>query len=209
MHACLLAQLCPVLWDPMDCIPPGSSIHQISQASILESAAIPFSWGSSQPRDWTRVFCIGRQILYCLRHQGSPCMYTQSLHLCPNLCDSMDGSLQASLSMGFSQQEYWSELPSRPPGDLPDPGIESTSLAFPALQMDSLLMSPRGSPGKPSHLQILMVTKLASHHLHQPQPRSRQRKFSYICLCSTLSTAQLLQAISFLAPKRVRKDKFR
>ena len=32
---------------------------------------------------------------------------------------------QAPLSMGFSQQEYWSGLPSPPPGDLPDPGIKS------------------------------------------------------------------------------------
>ena len=31
---------------------------------------------------------------------------------------------QAPLSMGFSRQEYWSELPCSPPGDLPDPGIE-------------------------------------------------------------------------------------
>ena len=35
---------------------------------------------------------------------------------------------QAPLSMGFSRQEYWSELPFPPPGDLPDPGIEPTSL---------------------------------------------------------------------------------
>ena len=40
---------------------------------------------------------------------------------------------QASLSMGFSKQEYWSGLPHHPPGDLPDPGIESTSFTSPAL----------------------------------------------------------------------------
>ena len=43
---------------------------------------------------------------------------------------------QASLSMEFSKQEYWSVLPFPPPGDLPDPGIESGS---PTLQADSLL----------------------------------------------------------------------
>ena len=37
---------------------------------------------------------------------------------------------QASLSMGFSRQEYWSGLPFPPPGDLPNPGIESRSLAL-------------------------------------------------------------------------------
>ena len=40
---------------------------------------------------------------------------------------------QAPLSMGFSRQEYWSGLPFPSPGDLPDPGIEPTSLTFPAL----------------------------------------------------------------------------
>ena len=39
---------------------------------------------------------------------------------------------QAPLSMEFSSQEYWSELSCPPPGDLPDPGIEPTSLASPA-----------------------------------------------------------------------------
>ena len=49
---------------------------------------------------------------------------------------------QASLSMGFSRQDYWSGLPFPSPGDLPDPGIESRS---PALQADSL---PTELPGK-------------------------------------------------------------
>ena len=40
---------------------------------------------------------------------------------------------QAPLSIGFSRQEYWRGLPRPPPGDLPDPGIESTSLVSPAL----------------------------------------------------------------------------
>ena len=52
------------LCDPMDCNPPGSSVHGISQARILEWVAISFSWGSSRPRDRTRVSSIGRQILY-------------------------------------------------------------------------------------------------------------------------------------------------
>ena len=50
-----VAQLCPTLCDPMDSSPPGSSVHGIVQARILEWAAIPFSRGSSWPRDWTWV----------------------------------------------------------------------------------------------------------------------------------------------------------
>ena len=52
-----VAQSCPTLCDPMDCNPPGSSIHGISQAWILEWATIPFARGSSEPRDWTWVSC--------------------------------------------------------------------------------------------------------------------------------------------------------
>ena len=48
---------------------------------------------------------------------------------------------QASLSMGFSRQEYWSRLPFPSPGDLPDPGIEPRS---PALQADALPSEPPG-----------------------------------------------------------------
>ena len=39
----------PTLWDPMDCSQPGSSVHGIFQARILDRVAIPFSRGSSQP----------------------------------------------------------------------------------------------------------------------------------------------------------------
>ena len=48
----------------MDYSPPGSSVHGILQARILEWVAISFSRGSSQIRDWTHVFCTVRQILY-------------------------------------------------------------------------------------------------------------------------------------------------
>ena len=52
--------------------PPGSSVHEILQARTLEWGGIPSFRESSQPRDWTWVSCIGRWILYCLSHQGSP-----------------------------------------------------------------------------------------------------------------------------------------
>ena len=51
----LIAQSCPTLCDPMDCSLPGSSVHGILQARMLEWVAMPFSRGSSWPRDWTWV----------------------------------------------------------------------------------------------------------------------------------------------------------
>ena len=50
-----VAQSCLTLCYPVDCSPPGSSVHGILQARILEWVAIPFSSGSSQPRDRTQV----------------------------------------------------------------------------------------------------------------------------------------------------------
>ena len=69
---CMCAQSCPTLCNPLDCSPPGSSINGTLQARILEWVAMPFSSRSSQPRDQTCVFCIGREILYLLSHQGNP-----------------------------------------------------------------------------------------------------------------------------------------
>ena len=54
----LIAQSYPTLCDPVDCSPPGSSVHGILQARILEWAAIRFSRGSSPPGDQTWVSCI-------------------------------------------------------------------------------------------------------------------------------------------------------
>ena len=68
-----VAQLCPYLCDPMGCSPPGSSVHGILQARILEWAAISFSRGSSWPRDWTQVSRIrGRRFnLWATREAAS------------------------------------------------------------------------------------------------------------------------------------------
>ena len=58
---------CPTLCDPVDCSPPGSSVHGIFQTRILEWVAISFFRGFSQSRDQTCVSwvsCVGRQILY-------------------------------------------------------------------------------------------------------------------------------------------------
>ena len=53
----LLTKLCPALHGPVNCSPPGSSLHGISQARTLGWAAVPFSRGSPQPRDPTHICC--------------------------------------------------------------------------------------------------------------------------------------------------------
>ena len=88
-----------ILCDPTDCSLPGSSVHGISQARILEWVAISFSRGSSWPRDQTRGSCIGRRTLLPLSHQGrvkcsevkEDCCYSVA-QLCRTLCNPMDCS---------------------------------------------------------------------------------------------------------------------
>ena len=88
---------------------------------------------------------------------------------CPTLCVPWTVAHQASPSMGFSRQEYWSGLPFPSPGDLPDPGIEPRS---PTLQSDALTSAPPGKPlkgGGPAK-QNQKVKRTAVLPAHQGNP---------------------------------------
>ena len=92
MHAWWVIQSCLTLCDPMDCSLPGSSVHGILQAGILEWVATSFPRGSSRLRNQTYVFCTGRWILYhcaILYVCVVLCLVAQS---CPALCNPMDCS---------------------------------------------------------------------------------------------------------------------
>ena len=67
-----VTQSCPTLYDPMNCSPPGSSVHGIFQARVLDWDVISFSRGSSRPRDQTWVFCIAgrRSTIWATREAG-------------------------------------------------------------------------------------------------------------------------------------------
>ena len=73
-----VAQSCPTLCDPMDCSLPGSSIHGILQARILEWVAISFSRGSSQPRDRTQVFTIWATRAKVVSKEHCPLRYARA-----------------------------------------------------------------------------------------------------------------------------------
>ena len=112
---------CPTRCNPMNCNPPDSSVHGIFQARILQWVAIFFSRRASWPRNRTHISWIGRQILYCLSHMGSPIYHDFCLnwHLhnlrciccclvaksCLTLCDPMDCSI-----LGFTVLHYLLEL---------------------------------------------------------------------------------------------------
>ena len=69
----LVTQCCLTFCDPMDCSPPGSSIHGIPQARILEWVAVPFSRGSSLLRNWTQVsLIVGRFFTIWATRESQP-----------------------------------------------------------------------------------------------------------------------------------------
>ena len=95
-----------------------------------------FSTGSWNPGSWHPASCL---LLKLYLKTGGGLV----AKMCPTLVTPWTVAFQASLSMGFSRQEYWSWLPYPPPGDLPDPRIEPGS---PAFQADSLPTELRGKP---------------------------------------------------------------
>ena len=96
----------------MDCSLPGSSVHGIFQAIVLEWIAISFSRGSSQPRNRTQVSRIVRQTLYHLSHQGS----ANDTTLLKSLSGSLSHSEAKSKSLSWPQVPVWSGYP--PPSSL-------------------------------------------------------------------------------------------
>ena len=84
-HTCSVANSCLTLFITMDCSPPGSSVHGILQARILEWVAISSSRGSSRPRDQTCVSCtccIDRWILHHWVTWEAQCIFQRLINNC-------------------------------------------------------------------------------------------------------------------------------
>ena len=102
----LVTQSCLTLCDSMDCSPPGSSVHGILQARILEWVAMPSSRGSSQPRDQSCVSymsCIGRWVLYHLRIPPTP-VFWELGHVVPSLGSKAEWEQRHSF---LNLLQYW------------------------------------------------------------------------------------------------------
>ena len=137
----LVARLCLTLCDPVDCSPPGSSVHGDSPGKNTGVGCHALLQGIIPTQGLNSGVPHCRQILYPLSHQGSPTPSLSSfltklkLSFCAVFCHSVvsDSATpwttahQAPLSMGFSRQEYWSGMPCPPPGDHPNPGMELRS----------------------------------------------------------------------------------
>ena len=90
--------------------------------------------------------CVRVRVHVCACACACVCMHTQSLSHVGLFATPWTAALQAPLSTGFSRKGYWSGLPLLTPGDDPDPGIEPTSLASPALAGRFLTTEPPGRP---------------------------------------------------------------
>ena len=93
-------QLCLTICDPVDCKIPGSAVHGIFQARVLEWVAISFSRGSSQPRDWTQVSRIAdRHFTLWATREAIILLYKLLIYCCSvaksclTLCNHMDYSM--------------------------------------------------------------------------------------------------------------------
>ena len=91
-----VAQSCLTLCDPIDCSLPGSSVHGIFQAIILEWIAISFSRGSSQPRDRTQVSCIVDRHFTVLSFNTDPQKWSKNGETQTNLLWGRDGDIETN-----------------------------------------------------------------------------------------------------------------
>ena len=147
---CSMPRSCLTLCNRMDCSLPGTSVHGIYRARILELVAISSSRGSSQPKDQTHVaYITGR--LFTTDPPGKPLRnITITLNLlpfssltqsCPTLCDPVDCNLPGSSVRGIFQARIleWVTISfsrgSSQPRDL-----------SPALEGDDLTSEPGGKP---------------------------------------------------------------
>ena len=93
-HACICTQSCQTLFEPMDSSPPGSSVHGILQARILEWVAISYS---------TFIAYLYINIyIYIYLYTCHILMCAESLQSCPTLCDRLDCSPPGSPVLGCS-----------------------------------------------------------------------------------------------------------
>ena len=151
---CLVSQACPILWDPMQCSPPVSSVHGNSPGKNSEQDTMPSFRGSSQPRDWTRVSYTAD------RSREAPPLNMEHFM---NLCVIISSSVQFSRSVTSDSL--------RPHGlkHIRLPITNSWSL-FKCMSIESLTLShPLSSPSPPrfnlSQHQSLFQWVSSSHQV--------------------------------------------
>ena len=93
----------------MDYSPPGSSVHGILQARILEWVAMPFARGSSRPRDWTCISCVSCIAVGSLSTWEALCLLDITANLCPHspICNKGTVDFFFSITCGIRIKWNW------------------------------------------------------------------------------------------------------
>ena len=126
------------------------------------------------------------------------CMHFQLLQLFSCFATPWTVACQAPLSVGFSRQEYWSAWPCPPPGDLSNSGVEPTSPAAPALQVDSYCWATGETP--------LSSVALNNHHHnwdtvlfhHQKDPLTSANHLICLHYCFVISRCYMSEIIQYV-----------
>ena len=148
----------------MDCGPPGSSVHGISQARILKWVPVSSSREPSWPRDWTHVSCIGRWVLYhwatrashINMHADVNTPFSSVAQSCPTLCDPMDCStpglpVHHQLPEFTQTHVHWISDATQPPHPLSSPlTLVPPKWESPTLRKSSLPRTGKESLSFPS-----------------------------------------------------------
>ena len=140
-------------------VSPGYFTSAASGSSLVGWSLSWYKVGIVMRISWVRMKWNKKKNLEkCLAQSMCVCVLSHSV-----LSDSLQPHGQSSLvgysPWGLSRQFYWSGLPCRPPGDLPNPGTEPRS---PALQVDSLPAEAQGSPPK-GHFIAMIHFRLSPH----------------------------------------------
>ena len=115
VYVCMCVRVtrsCLTLCDPMDCSPPGSSVHGVLQARILERVVIPFSRGSSWLKDQTQVSCIAGIFFTIWATREAEATYREVRNLLSETCKNNNNYLVTCLVPGtwihqILQQSHW------------------------------------------------------------------------------------------------------
>ena len=141
-----VSQQCLTDWDPTDYSPPGSSVHGIHQARVLEWAVMSFSREAFPSRDRTQVSCFAGRLFTVW---GTREAQQRQMWVCAKWFPFLGLSatpwteaLQAPLSKGFSRQEYWSGCHACLQGTFPTQGSNLSLSWLLQRQAGSLPLAP-------------------------------------------------------------------
>ena len=185
----LVTQLCLTLCHPVNCRPPGSSIHEILQARILAWVAMPFYKGSSQPRDWIGVSRIAERFFTIWANGETFNLPSRAWHRAPK---SLDFPMMSSITAS------WGNLRLRA-------GCQGTNQVMRGLKLSVLTLSPLWGGWRRWRLnQLSVANDLIIYGYVKKRPQNLRRteigELLGCCTCGDVWMISLERAWKHYAP---------